>query len=98
MTGGAGANQFTFSAAGSNTIADFTASTTNEIVFSNTGFALGLSGATSTPQALPAGLVVSDATGVFTATTQRFAYDTANGDLHYSASGTTALATASSPP
>jgi hypothetical protein len=33
---------------------------------------------------------VSDATGAFTATTQRFAYDTTKGDLNYSASGTTA--------
>ena len=55
MTGGAGTNQFIFTAPGaSNTIADFGASSTNELVFSNSGFSLGLSGATSTPQALSA--------------------------------------------
>jgi Ca2+-binding RTX toxin-like protein len=89
MTGGAGTNEFVFSAAGSNTIKDFTASTTNEIVFSNSGFALGLSGATSTPKPLPAGLLVSDATGAFTATTQRFAYNTTVGALYYDAQGNT---------
>ena len=64
--------------------------TTNEIVFSNSGFALGLSGATATPKPLPGGLFVSDSTGAFTAATQRFAYGTSNGELFYSASGTTA--------
>jgi len=90
MTGGAGTNEFAFGASGSNTIADFTASATNEIAFSNSGFALGQSGATATPKALPSGLFTSNSTGAFTATTQRFAYDTANGDLYYSAAGTTA--------
>jgi uncharacterized repeat protein (TIGR03803 family) len=64
--------------------------TTNEIVFSNKGFALGLSGATATPKALPGGLFVSDSAGTFTKTTQRFACGTTNGDLFYSTSGTTA--------
>jgi autotransporter passenger strand-loop-strand repeat protein len=90
MTGGLGANEFAFSAAGKNTIADFAASATNEIAFSNAGFALGQSGASATPKALPTSLFTSDATGAFTAATQRFAYDAANGDLYYSASGTTA--------
>jgi hypothetical protein len=90
MTGGAGTNQFTFSAPGTNTIADFAKSATNKIAFSNAGFALGQSGATATPKALPAGLFTSNPTGAFTATTQRFAYDTANGNLYYSAAGTTA--------
>jgi Ca2+-binding RTX toxin-like protein len=90
MTGRGGTNEFAFSAPGNNTITDFAASPTNEIAFSNSGFALGLSGATSTPQPLPPGLFVSDSTGTFTATTQRFAYGTSNGELFYSASGTTA--------
>ena len=90
MKGGSGTNEFAFSAAGNNTIADFAASPTNEIAFSNSGFALGLSGATSTPQPLPPGLFVSDSTGTFTAPTQRFAYGTSNGELFYSASGSTA--------
>ncbi len=90
MTGGAGTNVFAFSAAGNNMIKDFAVSATNEIAFSNGGFALGQSGATSTPKALPAGLFVADSTGTFTAATQRLAYGTSNGDLYYSASGTTA--------
>ncbi len=90
MTGGAGANEFAFSAAGANTVADFAASPTNQIAFSNAGFALGQSGAASTPKPLPAGLFVADGTGAFTAATQRFAYDTSTGGLYYSASGATA--------
>jgi Ca2+-binding RTX toxin-like protein len=90
MTGGAGSNEFAFSAAGTNTITNFGALATNEIALSNAGFALGLSGATATPKALPADLFVSNAAGAFTATTQRFAYGTANGELFYSASGATA--------
>ena len=86
MTGGAGTNEFIFSAPGTNTITDFTASATNEIFFSNTGFNLGLSGTGP----LPAGLFTSNSTGAFTATTQRFAYDTADGELFYSPAGTTA--------
>jgi Ca2+-binding RTX toxin-like protein len=90
MTGGLGTNEFAFSAAGANTIVDFGKSATNVIAFSNAGFALGQGGASATPKLLPAGLFVSDATGAFTAATQRFAYGTSNGDLYYSASGTTA--------
>ena len=88
MTGGAGTNEFVFSAAGNNTIADLTVSSTNEMEFiSGSGFSLP--GATATPKPL-GGLFTSNATGAFTATTQRFAYETANGELFYSASGTTA--------
>jgi Ca2+-binding RTX toxin-like protein len=89
MTGRAGTNEFVFKTAGNNTIADFAASSTNEIVFSNSGFALGQNGPGSAPKALPAGLFVADKTGTFTATNQRFAYGTSNGELFYSASGTT---------
>ena len=64
MTGNAGANQFVFSAPGaSNTIVDFAASSTNELVFSNSGFSLGQSGASATPQALPTTLFASNSTG-----------------------------------
>ena len=86
MTGGAGTNEFIFSAPGTNTIADFAASTTNEIFVSDTGFALGITG--SGP--ISPLLFTSNPTGAFTTTTQRFAYDTANGKLFYSAAGTTA--------
>ena len=86
MTGGLGTNQFWFSGIGSNTITDFGATgSTDEIVLSNTGFSLGLSGFGP----LPAGLFIKDPTGAFTASTQRFAYDTTNGELFYSASGST---------
>jgi Ca2+-binding RTX toxin-like protein len=88
MTGKAGANQFVFSAPGaSNTIVDFGASSTNELVFSNSGFSLGQSGANATPQALPTTLFASNSTGAFGTTAQRFAYDTANGQLLYDAQG-----------
>ena len=92
MTGGKGTNQFVFDAPGaSNKIADFQASPTNELVFSNSGFNLGLGGATSTPQALPASeaatLFTANPTGAFANTSQRLAYDTANGELFSSTAG-----------
>ncbi len=92
MTGGGGTNQFIFTAPGaSNTIADFGASSTNELVFSNSGFSLGLSGATSTPQALSASqsttLFTANGTGAFANTSQRLAYDTTNGELFSSTDG-----------
>jgi hypothetical protein len=87
MTGKGDKNEFIFRAPGSNTIADFTVSASNEIVLSNSGFKLGLSGAGSTPKALPSDLFVSDSNGHFTNTTERFAYATDTGDLFYSATG-----------
>jgi len=94
MTGNGGANQFVFSAPGvGNTITDFAASSTNELVFSNSGFSLGLSGASATPQALPASLFTANPTGAFGTTGERFAYDTSNGELFYDAQGSTAGST-----
>ncbi len=92
MTGKGGANEFVFTAPGaSNTIADFATSATNELVFSNSGFSLGLSGASSTPQALSASqaatLFTSNTTGTFANTSQRLAYDTTNHELFSSADG-----------
>ncbi len=92
MTGGAGANQFTFADIGTNGITDFAASASNELVFSNAGFALGLGGATAAPQALPAGLFVADSDGHFTNATQRFAYGTGNGELFFSSAGSAGTA------
>jgi hypothetical protein len=89
MTGGAGANEFVFSAPGANRITDFAAAT-NAIALSNAGFDLGLPGASSTPHALPAALFTENAAGAFAKPTQRFAYDTTDGKLFYSATGTTA--------
>ncbi len=93
MTGGAGTNQFVFTAPRrrSNTIADFAASSTNELVFSNSGFSLGLTGGTTTPQALSASqaatLFTANSTGAFANTSQRLAYDTTNGELFSSTGG-----------
>jgi Ca2+-binding RTX toxin-like protein len=88
MTGKAGANEFTFLAPGpTNKIQDFGFSGTNELVFSNAGFNLGQSGAGSMPLALPTSLFTANGTGKFTTTSQRLAYDTANGNLFASANG-----------
>ena len=90
MTGNAGTNQFQFLAAGGNTIKDFGASAANELVFSSTGFNLGLAG-TSTPtmmtSAEASALFTTNATGKFADTSQRLLYDTANHELFASADG-----------
>ncbi len=87
MTGGGGKNQFTFAHIGTNTITDFSKSSTNQIAFSNSGFALGLSGATSTPKALPSNLIGSLSTGTFSTTKQRFAYKKSTGQLFFDSKG-----------
>jgi hypothetical protein len=92
MTGGAGINEFVFQKTGTNnTIKDFHVSAKNELVFSNAGFKLGLSGASATPKMLTAAqantLFVANATGKFTKTSQRLAYDTVHGRLFASATG-----------
>jgi Ca2+-binding RTX toxin-like protein len=87
MTGKGGANQFTFADIGTNGITGFAASSSNEIAFSNSGFALGLIGATSTPQALPAGLIGSLINGSFSNTAQRFAYKQSTGKLFFDSGG-----------
>jgi hypothetical protein len=92
ITGGGGANQFVFTASGvDNMISDFHVSATNTLVFSNSGFNLGLGGATSTPQPLAASaaatLFTANSTGGFANTAQRLAYDTSNGELFASRNG-----------
>ena len=87
MSGGAGANEFVFSAAGRNTITDFRASSSDKLVVSNLGFRLGLRGATQNPKRVPASLFVANATGKFTNATERFAYDTTSGRLFYDPDG-----------
>jgi hypothetical protein len=91
MTGGQGTNEFIFTQAGKNVIKDFAVSSTNELVFSDAGFDLGLGGATSTPQQMTTAeaetLFVADATGKFTDTGQRLAYDTKSGQLFASSDG-----------
>ena len=93
MTGGNGTNQFVFTLPGRAATRSpiSSASPTNELVFSNSGFNLGLGGASSTPQALTASeaatLFTANATGAFANTSQRLAYDTANGELFSSTAG-----------
>ncbi len=89
MTGGVGTNQFTFADIGSNTITDFAASASNELVLRNSGFNLGVDQGqgTGTPKPLAATVFVANATGTFTNTSQRFAYNTTTGVLSYSADG-----------
>jgi Ca2+-binding RTX toxin-like protein len=87
MTGGVGANEFTFDAAGRNSVTDFRARNGDKLVFSNSGFRLELPGATQHPKKLPSYLFVANKTGTFITTRQRFAYDTTNGRLFYDSSG-----------
>jgi hypothetical protein len=84
MTGGAANDQFLFAAPGSNAITDFKG---DKLVISNSGFHLGLAGATSTPKPLPPTLFHASATGAFTGTAQRFAYNTTDGRLRFDADG-----------
>ncbi|HEV2335891.1 MAG TPA: hypothetical protein VGS13_10370, partial [Stellaceae bacterium] len=89
MTGGGGANQFTFAHIGTNRITDFAVSTGNELVLRNSGFNLGADQGmgTNTPQHLLASVFVANSSGAFTNTGQRFAYNTTTGALSYSANG-----------
>jgi Ca2+-binding RTX toxin-like protein len=89
MTGGGGANQFTFAHIGTNGITDFGASASNEIVVRNSGFNLGADQGhgTASPQHLAWSAYAGNSTGTFRTTSQRFAYNTTNGTLSYSADG-----------
>jgi hypothetical protein len=93
LAGGAGTNLFIFNASGAatNTILSFSASSTNELTFSNSNFGFGLSGASATPQAISssaaATLFTANTTGAFANTSQRLAYDTTNGELFSSTAG-----------
>ena len=91
MTGGSGLNEFIFTATGSNTIANFGALATNELVFSDSGFNLGIGSATPTPTMMTTAevsqLFTANSTGKFANTSQRLAYDTANGELFSSTDG-----------
>jgi hypothetical protein len=91
MSGGSGANEFIFTTAGNNVINDFALSSANELVFSDKGFTLGLSGATATLRRLTASeaakLFIADTTGKFTDTKERLAYDTKTGQLFASRDG-----------
>jgi hypothetical protein len=88
MTGGAGANQFTFAHIGTNGITDFGASASNELVFSNSGFNLGFSGATSTPTLWTAPEIAAHfSKGAGTYASASAGFDYTGGNLFYSATG-----------
>jgi hypothetical protein len=89
MTGGGGSNQFTFADIGNRTIADFGAGAGNRLLFRDSGFDLGVNEGqgTLTPKYLDASTFVADPGGMFTAGSQRFAYDTTGGTLYYDADG-----------
>ncbi len=89
MTGGGGANRFTFADIGTNTITDFAASSSNMIVLRDSGFNLGIDDGmgTGSAQHLAASVFVANSTGSFTTTGQRFAYNKTTGALRYSHDG-----------
>ena len=89
MTGGAGANQFTFAHVGTNGITDFGASASNQVVLRDSGFNLGVDEGkgTASPQHLAWSAYAGNATGTFRTTSQRFVYNTANGTLTYDRDG-----------
>jgi Ca2+-binding RTX toxin-like protein len=91
MTGGAGANEFVFTATGADKITDFHVSAKNELVFSSSGFNLGLGGGSATPRELTTAqateLFVANTTGKFANAGQRLAYDKSSGQLFAGAHG-----------
>ncbi len=97
MTGGAGANQFTFAHIGTNGITDFAASTGNKIVLRDSGFNLGADDGkgTGSLQHLAGSVFGANSTGKFTKADQRFAYNTTNGTLSYDKDGSGASFSAS---
>jgi Ca2+-binding RTX toxin-like protein len=97
MTGGDGANRFTFADIGANTIADFAASSSNMIVLRDSGFNLGVDEGlgTGSAQHLAASVFVANSTGSFTTTGQRVAYNTTTGALRYDKDGNGASFSAS---
>lgn len=95
MTGGGGNDVFVVSMPGAggtdeqNRVTDF-GTGADEIAFSSMGFNLGLAG-TSTPKALPLRYFSTKTNGTFDLgpkrANERFAYNTANGQLFYDADG-----------
>jgi Ca2+-binding RTX toxin-like protein len=94
-TAGSGSDTFVFikSSLPNQTLDNFLAGTDDILVYgihSAGGFDLGSTdnGLNPTsPTAIDQSIFIANATGAFTLSTQRFAYDTTNGQLHYSATG-----------
>ena len=94
-TAGSGADSFVFikSNLPSQTLNNFQVSTDDILVYgthSAGGFDLGSTDNAlnpSTPTAIDVSIFVTNASGDFTSSSQRFAYDTTNGNLFYSATG-----------
>ena len=93
MTGGGGADVFVFKSPGTaanrdtNRVADFTRAQGDKLAFSNSGFHLGLSKASTIPKALPSGLFSLKTNGTFDKPGERFAYDNSTGRLYFDADG-----------
>ena len=94
-TAGSGSDTFVFikSSLPTQTLDNFLAGTDDILVYgthSAGGFDLGSTdnGLNPTsPTAIDQSIFIASASGAFTLSTQRFAYDTTNGQLHYSATG-----------
>ena len=95
FTAGSGSDTFVFikSSLPSQALDNFQVGTDDILVYgihSSGGFDLGSTDNAlnpTTPTAISVADFVANASGDFTASTQRFAYDTTNGQLHYSATG-----------
>ena len=96
MTGGGGADVFVFKSPGTaanrvtNRVADFTRAQGDKLAFSNSGFHLGLSKASTIPKALSSGLFSPKTNGTFDKPGERFAYDNSTGRLYSDADGSDA--------
>ena len=94
-TAGSGSDSFVFIADNlpAQTLGNFQPSLDDILVYgihASNGFDLGSADNAlnpTTPTAITASIFTASATGAFTSSSQRFAYDTTNGALHYSATG-----------
>lgn len=96
MTGKLGTNQFIVAATGTNSITDFKASASNELVLRNSGFNLGADQGlgTGTPQHLDTAVFRTKTDGTFDNSTERFAYKASTGVLYYGAKGSSGSSSA----
>jgi Ca2+-binding RTX toxin-like protein len=98
FTAGSGSDSFVFIASNlhTQTLGSFHVGADDVLVYginASNGFDLGSTDNALnplTPTAIDPSIFIADATGAFTSSGQRFAYDTANGHLFYSATGSNA--------